>query len=111
MHLGVDPGGASLRDIAPNQPGSKSMHTAIVLGGGLALLLACLLLGHAFGSGMPGLVAGAKLFIPLWLILAGVNLWIGVSQAGYSVAEEAPIFLAIFGVPAVVAALAWWRFS
>ena len=41
------------------------MHTAIVLGGGFALLLACLLLGHAFGGGVPGAVSGAKWFIPL----------------------------------------------
>jgi hypothetical protein len=85
------------------------VHTVIVLGGGISLLVACLLLGHAFGGGMAGLVTGAKVFIPLWLILAGVNMWIGVSHAGYSVADEAPIFVAIFGVPAAVAALAWWR--
>jgi hypothetical protein len=85
------------------------MHTVIVLGGGFALLVACLLLGHAFGGGMPGAVVGAKVFIPLWLVLAGVNMWIGVSHAGYSVADEAPIFLAIFGVPAAAAALAWWK--
>ncbi|TLY78292.1 MAG: hypothetical protein E6K49_06045 [Gammaproteobacteria bacterium] len=58
------------------------MHTIIVVGAGLALLLACLLLGHAFGAGMPGLVTGAKLFIPLWLVLSGVNMWMGVSRAG-----------------------------
>lgn len=83
------------------------MHAAIVVGGGFSLLLSCLLLGHAFGGGVPGAIAGAKLFIPLWLIAAAVNMWLGVSQAGYSVAEEAPIFLAIFGVPAVVAGLFW----
>ena len=87
------------------------MHTVIVLGGGFALLVACLLLGHAFGSGTAGVVTGAKVFIPLWLIGAGANMWIGVSQAGYSVAEEAPIFLAIFGVPAALAAAVWWKLS
>lgn len=87
------------------------MHTVIVVGGGFALLLACLLLGHAFGGGTAGAVTGAKVFIPLWLIGAGVNMWIGVSQAGYSVAEEAPIFLAIFGVPAALAAALWWKLS
>jgi hypothetical protein len=87
------------------------MHTVIVVGGGLALLLACLLLGHAFGGGMPGLVTGAKLFVPLWLIGAGINMWIGVSQAGYSVAEELPIFLGIFAVPAFIAGVLWWKFS
>ncbi|TLY58047.1 MAG: hypothetical protein E6K52_13590 [Gammaproteobacteria bacterium] len=87
------------------------MHTIIVVGAGLALLLACLLLGHAFGAGMPGLVTGAKLFIPLWLVLSGVNMWMGVSRAGYSVAEEFPIFLGIFAVPACIAALLWWKFA
>ena len=66
----------------------------------MALLLGCLLLGHAFGGGMPGAVTGAKVFLPLWLVAASVNMWLGVSQAGYSIAEEFPIFLAIFGAPA-----------
>jgi hypothetical protein len=87
------------------------VHTAIVLGGGFALLLSCLLLGHAFGGGMPGAVVGAKAFLPLWLVAAGVNRWLGVSQAGYSVADEFPIFLAIFAVPAALAGLAWWQLS
>jgi hypothetical protein len=87
------------------------MHTIIVLLGGAALLAACLLLGHAFGGSMHGLAWGAKVFIPLWLLLAAVNMWIGVSRAGYSVADEAPVFLLIFIVPAAVAALAWWKFG
>jgi hypothetical protein len=60
---------------------------------------------------MPGLVTGTKLFIPLWLIGAAFNMWIGVRQAGYSITEELPIFLGIFGVPALVAGLVWWKFS
>ena len=87
------------------------MHTAIVLGGGFALLLSCLLLGHAFGGGMPGAVSGAKVFIPLWLVAAGVNMWLGVSQAGYSVADELPIFLGVFALPAAVAGLLCWRLA
>ena len=38
-------------------------------------------------------------------------MWIGVSRAGYSVADEAPVFLVVFGVPAAVAALLAWRWS
>jgi hypothetical protein len=34
-----------------------------------------------------------------------------VSQAGDSVAEEAPVFLVVFGVPAAAAAVLWWRFA
>lgn len=85
------------------------MHTVIVLGGGFALLLACLLLGNAWGS-MPGLIMGAKVFIPLWLVGAFVNMWVGTTH-GYSWAEEFPIFVGIFAVPAVVAALVWWKIA
>jgi hypothetical protein len=87
------------------------VHTAIVVAGGFSLLLSCLLLGHAFGDGVPGAITGAKLFIPLWLIGAGVNMWLGVSHAGYSAADEFPIFLAIFGVPAAVAGVVSWALS
>ncbi|WP_431283803.1 hypothetical protein ACQW02_03030 [Humitalea sp. 24SJ18S-53] len=85
------------------------MHTVIVLGGGFALLLACLLLGHAWG-GMPGAVMGGRVFIPLWLVLAGVNLWVGTTH-GYTVAQELPIFLGIFAVPAVIAGLVSWKLA
>jgi hypothetical protein len=37
-------------------------------------------------------------------------MWVGVARAGYSVAEELPIFLLIFGVPAAAAILIKWRF-
>jgi hypothetical protein len=54
-------------------------------------------------------MAGAvRWFIPVWLVLAAVNLWVGVTRAGYSVAEEAPIFLVVFAVPAAVALLVAW---
>jgi hypothetical protein len=85
------------------------MHTVIVIGGGFALMAACLLLGHAWG-GMPGLLTGARLFIPLWLVGAFVNMWVGTTH-GYSWAEEFPIFLGIFAVPAVVAGLLWWKLA
>jgi hypothetical protein len=34
-----------------------------------------------------------------------VNMYVGVARAGYSFMEELPIFLLIFAVPAVIAAL------
>jgi hypothetical protein len=88
------------------------VHTLKVIAAGLALLVACVLVSRWLGGARPAsLVAGAKLFLPLWLIAAGVNMWLGVSRAGYSVAEEAPVFLVVFGVPAAVAAVLWWRFA
>lgn len=86
------------------------MHTLIVVGGGFALLSASLLLGHAWGNGLPGLLAGAKIFIPIWLICSGLNMWIGV-QHGYSWGEEFPIFLGISALPIIIASLTWWKLS
>lgn len=87
------------------------MHTVIVIGGGLALLIACLLLGHAWGHGMAGAVVGAKAFIGLWLVCAFVNMAVGVMGAGYSWGEEFPIFLGIFAAPAALAALLAWKLA
>ena len=61
------------------------MHTAIVIGIGLALLAACLLLGRLAG-GPPAQPTAALVFVPLWLIGAGVNMALGVKKAGYTVA-------------------------
>ena len=52
----------------------------------------------------------ALVFIGLWFIAAAVNMYIGVARAGYSFMEELPIFLLIFGAPAVVAAILRWKF-
>jgi hypothetical protein len=49
------------------------------------------------------------LFIALWLVIAGANMWVGVARAGYSVAEELPIFALIFGIPAAVAIVLKWK--
>ena len=38
-------------------------------------------------------------------------MWVGVSKAGYSVAEELPIFLLIFAIPAAIAIFLWWKYS
>jgi hypothetical protein len=86
------------------------MHTLKVIAGGFILLAVCLLIGRlAGGTPAEGVAGAAKLFIPLWLLLAGVNLWIGVTRAGYTVAEEAPMFLLVFAVPAAAALLlVWW---
>ncbi|POA99409.1 hypothetical protein C2134_06475 [Chromobacterium sinusclupearum] len=81
------------------------MHTALVMLGGLALLAVCLACGHLSGH----FAAAALIFIPLWLAVAGLNLWIGVSRAGYTLREELPIFLLVFTMPSVIAVLVWWR--
>ena len=87
------------------------MHTVKVIAGGLVLLVLCLLIGRWVGGPTQavGLVKAVKVFVPLWFVAAGINMWVGVSKAGYSVAEEAPIFLVVFAVPTAVALLVLWR--
>ena len=46
-----------------------------------------------------------------WIIAALINMWIGVSRAGYTVAEELPILLVIVVVPGAAAAFLWWKYS
>jgi len=85
------------------------MHTVYMVLGGLAALAAALLLGRAFG-GMAVLPLIAKVFIGLWLLVALGNLWLGVSH-GYTVMQELPFLVVVFGVPAAAAALVWWKLS
>jgi hypothetical protein len=85
------------------------MRTVVIIAAGLAIFGVFALVGSRLGGGIQFLGTAAKVFIPLWLVAALVNMWLGVSRAGYSVAEEFPIFLVIFFVPAAVAAFAWWK--
>jgi hypothetical protein len=88
------------------------MHTVKVIAIGIALLVACLLVGRFLGGANQATVARAALiFIALWAVGAGINMWLGVSKAGYSVAEELPMFFVVWGVPSAVALVAWWRLS
>jgi hypothetical protein len=86
------------------------MRTLIIIVGGSVLLGLFAFAGSRFGGGAESMVVAAKIFIPFWLIAALINMWVGVSRAGYSIGEEFPIFLIIFLVPAAVAAFIWWKY-
>jgi hypothetical protein len=67
-------------------------------------------LGRLFSTNYPGAAFVATVaYVALWLIIAGANMWVGVARAGYSVADELPIFLLIFGLPAAVAVVLKWK--
>jgi hypothetical protein len=77
---------------------------------GLLLFTAVLLLTALFAQ--PPFrstgVSAFAVFTPLWLALSIVNAAMGVYAAGYRPAEEATVLAPVFGVPALVAGLAWW---
>ena len=87
------------------------MRTGLFILAGLLLLAAFLILGKLFSTNYPGATMTAVVgFVALWLLLAGLNMWVGVSKAGYSIAEELPIFALIGIVPAAAAILLKWKF-
>jgi hypothetical protein len=86
------------------------MRTTLFLVAGFLLLAASLLLGRLFSANYPGATFVATIaYVALWLVIAGVNMWVGVAKAGYSFTEELPIFLLIFAVPAAAAILLKWK--
>jgi hypothetical protein len=36
-------------------------------------------------------------------------MYIGVTRAGYPFADEAPVFLVVFAIPAAAALASWWK--
>ena len=86
------------------------MRTGLFLLAGFLLLGSSLVLARLFAENYPSAIAFATAaFLVLWLALTGFNMWVGVAKAGYSVAEELPVLLLLFGVPAVVAVVLRWK--
>jgi hypothetical protein len=83
------------------------MRTLIVIIGGFVMWAASLGVARLLGGSMK---TATITFVALWFAIAAANMWVGVSQAGYSFREELPIFLLIFLLPAVVALLVRWKF-
>jgi hypothetical protein len=88
------------------------VRTLAIIIGGLVLLGCSLLTGRYVGGGATGTVTmAARGFLVGWFFLALYNLWMGVSGAGDSFAEELPIFLLIYAIPAGIAAFVWWKLA
>lgn len=86
------------------------MRTLAFLVAGTLLMASALLVAKMFSEHFPSApnwaLAGAS---AVWLAVVGFNLWIGVSKAGYSFAEELPILLLLFALPVGAAVLVRWR--
>jgi FtsH-binding integral membrane protein len=74
-------------------------HTVIMLLAGLALLVVLRLT-------IRDAARATRMFLILWLVISIANLLVGALYAGYGWAEEAGIWLLVFGAPAAVALLA-----
>ena len=86
------------------------MRTLLFLFAGFLLQAAFLVLARLFSGNVPAATTWATTaYIVIWFAVATTNMWIGVSKAGYSVLEELPILLLIFGLPAAVAVVIKWK--
>ena len=80
------------------------MRTLIIIFGGFLLWGASLGVGRLFGGrDARSSWTPTAVFSIVWFLLAAANMWVGVSQAGYSFTEELPIFMLIYLLPVAVA--------
>ena len=87
------------------------MHSIMMIGGGVLLLGIFVLSGRLLGGNRHAMARAALAFVPVWLVISGINMYIGVTQAGYTVAQEVPFFVLVFGVPAAIGLGVRWFVS
>jgi hypothetical protein len=88
------------------------MRTVFVLVSGLLMFGGLFFYSRLFVQHFPGAVATATYaFVALWFAATAFNMWVGISQAGYSLREELPIMLLLFALPAAVALIVHWKFA
>ena len=87
------------------------MRTAVIILAGFLAWGVCLgIAKFAAGGSESWMNPATGIFVVLWFVVAAVNMWMGVTKAGYSFREELPIFLVIFFVPVLVAVIVKWKF-
>lgn len=85
------------------------MHSIMVIGGGLVLLVLFCLIGRT-RNGREGIASAALWFLPVWLAASLYNMSVGVRVAGLTVIQEIPFLIIVFGLPALMALIVNRRF-
>jgi hypothetical protein len=85
------------------------MRTAIFIACGILLWAGCIAAAKLTSGSGASLNLATLAFAGIWLCVSAANLWVGVSKAGYTFAEEMPIFLLIFLVPTALAVWVKWK--
>jgi hypothetical protein len=86
------------------------MRTLIIIVIGFVIWGVCLGLAKLLANASPASVSIATtIFVVVWFLIAGANMWMGVARAGFSFSDELPIFLMIFLLPAATAIVVKWK--
>lgn len=80
-------------------------RTAIIIIVGVVAALTFLAVGALVKK--VGVQSAVTHFLVAWGSIAVFNMGVGIFEAGYGVAEELPVLLAVFGIPAAVAGIGW----
>jgi hypothetical protein len=87
------------------------MRTALIILSGFVVWGVCLAMARfAANACESSMTVATAIFVVVWFVAAGFNMWMGVTKAGYSFREELPIFLVIFLLPTMVAVVVKWKF-
>jgi hypothetical protein len=79
------------------------MRTLIIIVGGIALWAVIAGFAKLFHKQANSSWAPVGVFTAVWLAITSWNVWVGVTQAGYTFMQELPIFLVTFLLPVGVA--------
>ena len=79
------------------------MRTLLFIVGGIVLWavitgLSKLIHNQSSSSWIP-----TAIFAAIWFMITGWNVWVGMTQAGYTFIEELPIFLLTYLLPLAIA--------
>ncbi|MBO6850738.1 MAG: hypothetical protein JJ867_09785 [Marinobacter sp.] len=87
------------------------MRTVFVIVGGIVLWAVITGLARLFNDQASRSWTPVGIFAAVWLAITSWNIWVGVTQAGYTFMQELPIFLVTYLLPLTVAVVVKRRFS
>jgi hypothetical protein len=79
------------------------MRTLLFIVGGIILWAVIMGLTKLFHNQASSSWRPLAIFAAVWLLVTSWNVWVGITQAGYTLLEELPIFLLTYLIPIAVA--------
>ncbi|MCL7945451.1 hypothetical protein [Marinobacter sp. ATCH36] len=79
------------------------MRTLLFIFGGIILWAVITGLAKFFSNQASRGWMPTVIFAAIWLLVTGWNVWVGMTQAGYTFMEELPIFLLTYSLPLATA--------
>lgn len=82
------------------------MRTFLLIVGGIMLWAILTALINRFSNQLKISWRPTVIFAIIWFMITSWNIWVGVTQAGYTFIEELPVFLLTYLLPLTIAVVA-----